>query len=173
MQVGDPAAACNTSKERVRTTGPPVALCRLTTHADSISTVCFAFSRQSSLRGVRGIVSPRHRVLGELVSIRSVFPRPPLRDTVSKQTAAAFWVPSMQGIQQAIQTSPTQLGHSPAVKFFEWVPLPCWLCLSPEIAPGSKKKVRPSGTFRGQGAVRRWGMSRLSSPLSFVHVTRI
>ena len=56
-QVGEPAAACKTSKERIRTTGPPVALCRLTTHADSSSTVCFAYGRQSVLRGVRGIVS--------------------------------------------------------------------------------------------------------------------
>jgi hypothetical protein len=104
-------------------------------------------------------MSPRLWVLGELVSIRSVFPRPTMRDTVSKQTAAGFWVPSMQGIQQAIQTSLKRLGHSPAVKLFGRVPLPCCLCLSPELAPGSKKKVRPSGTFRGQGAVRRWVLS--------------
>ena len=85
-QVGDPAAACNTSKERVRTTGPPVALCRLTTHDDSSSTVSFAYSRQGVLRGVRGIVSPGLWVLGEVVSIRSVFPRPTQRDTVSKHS---------------------------------------------------------------------------------------
>jgi hypothetical protein len=55
---GDPAAACNTSKERVRTTGPPVALCRLTTHDDNSGQVSFVCSNNSLVvAGVRGAVS--------------------------------------------------------------------------------------------------------------------
>jgi hypothetical protein len=153
---GDPAAACNTSKERVRTTGPPVAKSRLTTHAATSVLVSFVCSGRSCLRGVRGIVPPRLWVLGELVSIRSVFPRPTLRDTVSNQTAAAFWVPSMQGIQQAIQTSLKPLRHSLAVRIFERVPLQCWLCLSPELAPRAKQKVSASQSLRGKGRCERW-----------------
>ena len=51
---GRPAAACKSSQERNASTDPPVALCRLTTHADSISIVCFAYSLQSVLRGGLG-----------------------------------------------------------------------------------------------------------------------
>lgn len=97
----------------------------------------FCLPTGAGFRGVKGIMSPRLWVLGELVSIRSVFPRPTLRDTVSKQTAAAFWVPSMQGIQQAIQTSPKRPGHSPAV------------CV-----------------FRGHGAVRPWVLSGAAGGLA-------
>jgi hypothetical protein len=82
---GDPAAACKTGKERVRTTGPPVALCRLTTHDDTTGQVSFVCSNNSLV-----VVGSGGRCL---------------------------WVPSMQGIQQAIQTSLKPLRHSPAINF--------------------------------------------------------
>lgn len=46
---------------------------------------------------------------------------------------------------------PSSQKHSPAVKLFAWVPLGAGGLFSPESAPGSKKKVRPSGSFRGKG----------------------
>jgi hypothetical protein len=124
---GHPAAACKTGKERVRTTGPPVAKSRLTTHDDNSGQVSFVCSNNSLV-----VVGSGGRCL---------------------------WVPSMQGIQQAIQTSLNRLRHSPAVKLFGRVPLPCWLCLSPELAPRAKQKVSASESLRGQGAVRRWVLS--------------
>ena len=42
------------------------------------------------------------------------------------------------------------------VKLFTWVPLGVRGVIHARISPGVKKKVRPSGTFPGQGAVRRW-----------------
>jgi hypothetical protein len=47
VQVGDPAAACHSRKERVRTKGPPVAFCQPTFHGDISSGVCFAYSNNS------------------------------------------------------------------------------------------------------------------------------
>jgi hypothetical protein len=57
---GDPAAACPSRKERIQTTGPPVALCRLTTHDDSDGQVSFVCRLVPVVVGVRGSV----RLLG-------------------------------------------------------------------------------------------------------------
>ena len=54
---GRPAAACKSSKERNASTDPPVALCRLTTHADSYSIVCSAYRLESVLRGGLGAIA--------------------------------------------------------------------------------------------------------------------
>ena len=70
-----------------------------------------------------------------------------------------LWVPSMQGIQQAIQTSLKPLRHSPAVKLFTRVPLGIQASDTPESAPRAKQKVSASESLRGQGAVRRWVLS--------------
>jgi hypothetical protein len=67
-----------------------------------------------------------------------------------------LWVPSMQGIQQAIQTSLKPLRHSPAVKLFTRVPIGIQASDTPESAPRAKQKVSASESLRGQGAVRRW-----------------
>lgn len=75
-------------------------------------------------------------------------------------TAAGFWVPSMQGIQQAIQTSLKPLRHSPAVKLFTRVPIGIQASDTPESAPRAKQKVSASESLRGQGAVRTIGSLR-------------
>jgi hypothetical protein len=62
-----------------------------------------------------------------------------------------LWVPSMQGIQQAIQTSLKPLKHSPAVKLFTRVPWGFGALFTPESALWPQKKVRASGIFRGKG----------------------
>jgi hypothetical protein len=70
-----------------------------------------------------------------------------------------LWVPSMQGIQQAIQTSLNPLRHSPAVKLFTRVPWGFGGVIHARISPGVKKESSSVRHFSGSGggtSMVRW-----------------
>jgi len=169
--LGASAAACHAARNEGHDGSPELDFRGYHTRRQQWSGF-FCLPTGAGFRGVRGIMSPRLWVLGELVSIRSVFPRPTLRDIVSKHAAeqgsgaVCLWVPD----RFAVFTRPNK-PHSCSDtvrrrKHFTRVPLGIQAFDTPESAVNPELRVRPSTVtagVRGDCAMgplrcRRWCM---------------